>query len=116
MLEALTAAIVAASPTHNPQPRRRMRPSVAVAASASTTPASAATPARPRHRHVSREHHIGEPFPGEPRLLRAAEGERIGHRHAPGLQNQFARTDVPTGVAIGKQRSQALWMGHGGQQ
>ena len=30
-LEALTAAIVAASPAHNPQPRRRMRASVAVA-------------------------------------------------------------------------------------
>ena len=53
MLEALTAAIVAASPIHNPQPRRRMRASSAVAASASTAPASAATPASPRHRQVS---------------------------------------------------------------
>ena len=116
MLEALTAAIVAASPIHNPQPRRRMRASVAVAASASTAPASAATPASPRHRQVVGEHHVGEPFPGEPRLPRAAEGERIGHRHAPGLQNQFARAYVPACVAIGKQRSQTLWMGHRGQQ
>src|ERR1035437_8841281 len=53
MLEALTAAIVAATPIHNPAPRRRMRANSAVAASASMAPASVATPASPRHRQVA---------------------------------------------------------------
>src|ERR1035441_4804543 len=53
MLEALTAAIVAARPIHSPEPRRRMRANNAAAASASTAPASVATPPSPRHRQVA---------------------------------------------------------------
>ena len=71
MLEALTAAIVAARPIHSPQPRRSMRASSAVAARASITPASDATARHSAPPPDLGEYDVGEPFPGEPRLAAA---------------------------------------------
>ena len=116
MLEALTAAIVAASPIHSPHPRRRMRASSAVAARASITPASEATAASPRHRQVSANttsashSQANQGCCGRLKENGSATGTR------PVCENQFARADVPTGVAIGKQRPQTLGMGECRQQ
>jgi hypothetical protein len=56
MLEALSAAIVAASEIQSPHPRCNMRASSMVAANASSAPDNPATAANPRHRHMTAKH------------------------------------------------------------
>ncbi len=104
MLEALTAAMVAASATASPTPRASRRANSVAAASAITTPQHAATAATPLQRQRSAKitslshSQANHGCPG------AGKGEGIRHRYSSGGQHQFPGADVPAGVAVRQQR------------